>query len=220
MWDSYFAVNLNGFNFGPVRLELDAVQDPPSIPFVWAVSAKRAQRSQEVAVTPMLSPVMPAAECCCRICQRTHILEHHRCAVCPVCSAWVCRDHVEEEPQAQCPGCPSTLADFLGGSLNYTHRCDEECIRAAVAVPTAPGQHDGCHTYNGNALLAGIYRRMNDNLLNKILQMYNCALQGPPVSASTSRACLGHRGIRSTIISYCASELPDDIFWAESIAHS
>ena len=156
MWDSYFAVNLNGFNFGPVRLELDAVQDPPSIPFVWAVSAKRAQRSQEVAVTPMLSPVMPAAECCCRICQRTHILEHHRCAVCPVCSAWVCRDHVEEEPQAQCPGCPSTLADFLGGSLNYTHRCDEECIRAAVAVPTAPGQHDGCHTYNGNALLAGI----------------------------------------------------------------
>ncbi|CAE7836607.1 unnamed protein product [Symbiodinium sp. CCMP2592] len=218
MWDRrYFAVNLNGFNFGPVRLELDALHGPPSqaVPVVWA---RRAQRNRDV--TPLLSPVMPAAECCCRICQLSHVLEHHSCAVCPVCSAWVCRDHVELEPQAQCPGCPSSLADFLGGSVNYTHPCDEEHIRLAVAVPTEPGPRDGFHTHNCDALLVGMYRRLTDNILNNILQMYNCALQGPPVSEPTSRACLGHRSIRGTIVAFCTTELPDDIFWAESIAHS
>ena len=120
MWDRrFFAVNLNGFNLGPVRLDLDAAPGPPSqaLPFIWTVSARRAPRNEEVAITPLLSPVMPGAECLCRICQRSHVLETHRCAVCPVCSAWVCREHAEQAPHAQSPGCPTTLADFIGGSL-------------------------------------------------------------------------------------------------------
>ncbi|CAE7209382.1 unnamed protein product, partial [Symbiodinium microadriaticum] len=71
MWDRrFFAVNLNGFNLGPVRLDLDAAPGPPSqaLPFIWTVSARRAPRNEEVAITPLLSPVMPGAECLCRIC--------------------------------------------------------------------------------------------------------------------------------------------------------
>ena len=35
---------------------------------------------------------------------------------------WVCRHHVEQVPRAECPGCPTALADFLGGSSCTTEQ--------------------------------------------------------------------------------------------------
>ncbi|CAE7257908.1 unnamed protein product [Symbiodinium microadriaticum] len=47
MWARhYFTIQLNGHNLGPVQLNVDTAPGPPSqgLPFLWAVSAKRAQR--------------------------------------------------------------------------------------------------------------------------------------------------------------------------------
>ena len=92
MWDRhYFAVHVNGCVLGPVRLGTDVAPGPPSqaCPYVWTVSAKRGARRQNLVLTPMLSPIMPGAECTCRLCEEPHVLEQHGCVVCPVCSSWV-----------------------------------------------------------------------------------------------------------------------------------
>ena len=65
---------------------------------------------------PMLSPVMPRAECICRICLQSNWLESRTCVACPTCSAWICKEHVTQMPHAECPGCPARLSDYFGGS--------------------------------------------------------------------------------------------------------
>ena len=199
MWDRhYFAVQLNGHNLGPIQLNVDTAPGPPSqgLPFFWTVSARRAQQREAVAVLPLLSPVMSGAECTCRVCQRSHTVETHHCVACPTCYTWVCREHVDQTPHSECPGCPTALGDFIGGA-HHVVLCDRS-----------------------DAVLADVYIKLNLDLLNKILQFYNAASHGPAVRQSTSRYCLGCDRIRNNIISHCVSEMQGDFFRAESIAHS
>ena len=139
---------------------------------------------------------MPGAECMCRLCQRSHTLETHECVACPICYAWVCREHAEQQPQAECPGCPATLSDFLGGAQH-----------AAQSDPS-------------EAVLAIACTKLDIYLFNRILCFYNAASQGPAVHRATSRQCLACNRIRNIIVAYCVSQPPDDYFWAESISHS
>ena len=66
IWDRhYFAIQLNGHNLGPLQLNVDTAPGPSSqgLPFLWAVSAKRAQHNEEVQILPLLSP-----DAWCRMC--------------------------------------------------------------------------------------------------------------------------------------------------------
>ena len=199
IWDRhYFAIQLNGHNLGPLQLNVDTAPGPSSqgLPFLWAVSAKRAQHNEEVQILPLLSPVMPGAECVCRICQRSHTLETHACAVCPICYAWVCREHAEQAPHAECPGCTATLGDFIGGAQNAAQSDHSEAVLAVACT------------------------KLDIYVFNKILCFYNAASQGPPAHRATSRQCLACSRIRNIIVAYCVSQPPADYFWAESISHS
>ena len=209
MWDRHcFAIQLNGHNLGPLRLNVDTLgplqlnvdtaPGPSSqgLPFLWAVSAKRAQNKEEVQIMPLLSPVMPGAECVCRLCQRSHTLATHQCVACPICYAWIRREHAEQAPRAECPGCPARLGDFIGGSQN-----------------AAQADHS-------DAVLAVACTKLDIYTFNKILCFYNAASQGPPAHRATSRQCLACSRIRNIIVAYCVSPPPEDYFWAESISHS
>ena len=119
MWDRrYFTAYVNNYILGPVSFDVETARGPPSqaCPFVWVESARRARRRPEVIMRPMLSPVMPRAECTCRICLRAHWIESIALVACPVCFSWICREHITEMPNVECPGCPATLADYVGGS--------------------------------------------------------------------------------------------------------
>ena len=119
MWDRrYFTAYINNYILGPVSLDTETAPGPPSqaCPFVWTESARRALRHPQVFMQPTLSPVMPRAECICRICLQSNWLESRTCVACPTCSAWICKEHVTQMPHAECPGCPARLSDYFGGS--------------------------------------------------------------------------------------------------------
>ena len=112
-----FALRINEQLFGPVQLRADIPDGPSSqsLPFVWATNPARCSARPNVQVVPLQTPILPSASCFCTICGEEHGVQMQEWAVCAECNTWVCKRHLEEFPSMQCPGCPSILADYVGG---------------------------------------------------------------------------------------------------------
>ena len=114
-----FALKINERVFGPVQLRPDLPNGPGSqaLPFVWAINPKRIPKRPDLEMLPLQTPVLPSAVCLCLVCGQEAGLSQRDWRVCPECNTWVCKEHTEHSPHMQCPGCPSSLAEYVGGAV-------------------------------------------------------------------------------------------------------
>ena len=121
-----FQIALNGSAAASARLrgaaEVDAAP-PLSGVFLWAFGQTRRQ-GVAAEIHPLPSRIQLNASIRCGLCRRERSLLTPRWRVCPLCSTWVCAEHLGQTPWRSCPNCTLQLQDYLGGTSSCGGGCD------------------------------------------------------------------------------------------------
>ena len=77
-------------------------------------------RTRRGALRPRVTPIPSLsdlnASIRCGICHRQHGVAMPRCCVCPLCTTWVCAQHVSATPLRLYPNGVCQLQDYVGGA--------------------------------------------------------------------------------------------------------